>query len=371
MRTSAQFRVATHILAFILMSAVIPADLPAQSGQVEVWIPRTTRAIVVDALTQRLAKDHWNTSAVSDYGARFERRIPIGDPLGRPADGLTLDRLSITFHDLADTLRVIGRLATVTNPSTATEQTVWRDDPRAVQDVAVILATVKGVAQNRRPATDVSMVPPPPMSRQPLAVPTAPPSTALPVQTSSGEDVIYLKDGSIIHGTIVEQRPGISILVRMRDGNTMRYAVDAIDRMTKEPVVGEHADAATTVAPEHRDPALAFVLSLFITGAGQGYNGQWGKAVVMFGGVVVGLDLVLKSYNDCGGFYLSSCSSRSTASLGALLIVGNVLWSVIDAPIAASNINKESGLAFHPALVPLKSMRAKTTLGLQLLQIKF
>lgn len=371
MKTSARFRVATRILAFVLAFAAIQVELPAQSGQVEVWIPRTTRAIVVDALTQQLAKDHWNASAVSDYGARFEREVPMGDPLGRPTNGLTLDRLSITFRDLADTLRVTGRLATVTNPSTATEQTVWRDDPRAVQDVAEILATVKGVAQNRRPATDVSVVPPAPMPRQQLAVPLAPPPAALPIQTGSGEDVVYLKDGSIIHGTIVEQRPGISILVRMRDGNTLRYSMDAIDRMTKEPVVGERADATTSVAPEHKEPALAFVLSLLITGAGQGYNGEWGKAVVMFGGAVVGLDLIVKSYNDCGGFYLSSCSSSSSASIGAVLLVGSVLWSVIDAPIAASNINKRSGIAFHPALVPLKSMGKGPTLGIQVGRITF
>jgi hypothetical protein len=75
--------------------------------------------------------------------------------------------------------------------------------------------------------------------------------------------------------------------------------------------------------------------------------------------------------NAGGGFYDYSCSSNSTASVGAVLLVGSVLWSVIDAPIAASNINKRSGPAFHPALVLLRSMRAKTTLGLQLVQITF
>jgi hypothetical protein len=369
--------VSARCLLLATAFAALAARMPAQSGQVEVWIPRTTRAVVVAALTERLTRDHWDAVNVSDYGVRFERRVGVGDPLSRPADGLTIDRLSVNFRDLADTLRVTGRLATVTNPNTATERIAWRDDPRAVQDVAEILATVKGVAQNRRPATDVAMITAAPIAtpvqRTPVTVPPPRPSqvpaaAAPPVLGGSGEDVVYLKDGSIIHGTIVEQRPGASILVRTRDGNTMRYSMETIDRITKEPTPAEHPAALGIVAPTHKEPALSFVLSLLIVGGGQGYNGQWGKAAVMFGGAVIGADLFLSNY-ECYGYY--GCSYNSTASIGALLLVGNVLWSVIDAPIAASGINRRAGAAFHPALVPLKSLGAKATLGIQVGRITF
>jgi hypothetical protein len=374
-------RVSTRYLMLATAVSALAPRLPAQSGQVEVWIPRTTRAVVVAALTERLAKDHWDAVSVSDYGVRFERRVAMGDPLGRPVDGLTIDRLSVNFRDLADTLRVTGRLGTVTNPNTATERTAWRDDPRAVEDVAEVLATVKSVAQNRRPAADAAMIAiapapalaPPPVQRTLVTVPPPRPSqvqTAAPPPDSggSGEDVVYLKDGSIIHGTIVEQRPGASILVRTRDGNTLRYGMDAIDRMTKEPVAADHPAPLVIVAPPHKEPALSFVLSLLIVGGGQGYNGQWGKAAVMFGGAVIGADLFLSNY-ECYGYY--GCNYNSTASIGALLLVGNILWSVIDAPIAASGINRRAGVAFHPALVPLKSTGAKATLGIQVGRITF
>ena len=175
MTKSSRFEICRSAAMLTLALAAATHALVAQSGQVEVWIPRTDRATVVDAIKQHISKDNWNSVGVSDYGLRFERRIPVGDPLGRPSDGLTIDRLTITFRDLADTLRVTGRIATVTNPNTASERVVNRDDSRALQEVAEILANVKAAAQNRRPPTDVSV-----MATVPAPAPSAPPAATLP-----------------------------------------------------------------------------------------------------------------------------------------------------------------------------------------------
>jgi hypothetical protein len=48
------------------------------------------------------------------------------------------------------------------------------------------------------------------------------------------EDVVYLKNGSIIHGIIVEQIPK-SIKIRTEDGNIFVYSISDIEKMTKEP----------------------------------------------------------------------------------------------------------------------------------------
>ncbi|MCI0707395.1 MAG: hypothetical protein L0Y80_07935, partial [Ignavibacteriae bacterium] len=48
------------------------------------------------------------------------------------------------------------------------------------------------------------------------------------------EDVVYLKNGGIIRGTIVEQVPGKSVKIKTRDGNVFVYSMDEIDKMTKE-----------------------------------------------------------------------------------------------------------------------------------------
>ena len=48
------------------------------------------------------------------------------------------------------------------------------------------------------------------------------------------QDVIYLKNGSIIRGVIIEQIPGISLKLETRDGNVFVYKMEEIEKMTKE-----------------------------------------------------------------------------------------------------------------------------------------
>jgi hypothetical protein len=50
------------------------------------------------------------------------------------------------------------------------------------------------------------------------------------------EDVVYLKNGSIIHGVIIEQVPNQSIKIQTRDGNVFVYRIDEVEKMTKEQV---------------------------------------------------------------------------------------------------------------------------------------
>ena len=48
------------------------------------------------------------------------------------------------------------------------------------------------------------------------------------------QDVVYLKNGSIIHGIIIEQIPNKSIKIETTDKNVFVYQVDEIERLTKE-----------------------------------------------------------------------------------------------------------------------------------------
>lgn len=50
------------------------------------------------------------------------------------------------------------------------------------------------------------------------------------------EDVVYLKNGSIIRGVITEQIPGKSIKIQTLGGSLFIYQISEVDRMTKEPV---------------------------------------------------------------------------------------------------------------------------------------
>lgn len=60
------------------------------------------------------------------------------------------------------------------------------------------------------------------------------------------EDVVYLKSGSIIHGTIIEQKPNESIKIKTKDGNVFVYKMEEIEKMTKEEIKGEEKQKETT-----------------------------------------------------------------------------------------------------------------------------
>ena len=141
------------------------------------------------------------------------------------------------------------------------------------------------------------------------------------------EDVIYLKDGSVLRGTILEMVPGKALKIQTRDGNVLTYDMDKVERATREPAVGGPKKAF-----RKKIPALAFALSFVMPGAGQAYNGEWGKGAILFGvtalGVVVGRDS--EESND----FMPSPFIALAAAAWA--------WSWIDAPISANRINREA-----------------------------
>lgn len=59
------------------------------------------------------------------------------------------------------------------------------------------------------------------------------PSTLLAQQPL--EDVVYLKNGSIIRGQIMEQIPGEPIRIELLGGTELVYSTEEIERITKEP----------------------------------------------------------------------------------------------------------------------------------------
>lgn len=97
--------------------------------------------------------------------------------------------------------------------------------------------------------------------------------------------------------------------------------------------IAPHASGQQQV--QEKDPWIAFLLSAVITGSGQVYNGQVGKGVIQFSGLVVGLGLAI-SEDDKGR------EDSDRALIGAGLFLSSFLWSVIDAPMTANRINREA-----------------------------
>jgi len=59
-------------------------------------------------------------------------------------------------------------------------------------------------------------------------------STTLIFAQGNYQDVVYLKNGSIIRGLIIEQIPNQSIKIETSDRSVFVYQIDEIDRLTKE-----------------------------------------------------------------------------------------------------------------------------------------
>lgn len=57
------------------------------------------------------------------------------------------------------------------------------------------------------------------------------------------EDVVYLKNGSIIHGIIIEQIPGESIKIKTKDDNFFVFKMDEIEKMAKEEIIIKKIDS--------------------------------------------------------------------------------------------------------------------------------
>lgn len=60
---------------------------------------------------------------------------------------------------------------------------------------------------------------------------------------SNYQDVVYLKNGSIIRGVIIEQVPNKSIKIETADRNVFFYPIDEIEKLTKEPYPGKERSA--------------------------------------------------------------------------------------------------------------------------------
>ncbi len=180
-----------------------------------------------------------------------------------------------------------------------------------------------------------------------------------PLSSQEMEDVVYLKDGTRVRGSVVERILGESLTIRGQDGSVATYPMGEVARIVKEPVKGpeeavepvedarapedeeapppeaempapeaEKAPAPETdetpaleteeaPAPEaevepwqamgpggpigggtHKNPWLAFGLSALIPGTGQFYNEQYEKGIPQLGAAIAGSALVFSAVRD-------------------------------------------------------------------------
>ena len=160
------------------------------------------------------------------------------------------------------------------------------------------------------------------------AILIAPASPALAQQNL--EDVVYLKDGSVIRGVIIEQMPGASLKIQTRHGSVFVYEIDKVERITKESPARFRQEQTNL----QKDPLLAFIRSLILPGSGQVYNEQHSKGVVFLLGAFVGFGISTRDFDDETG-------------LGMLVWLVSALGSAVDALISANRINQSQSALFE------------------------
>jgi len=167
-------------------------------------------------------------------------------------------------------------------------------------------------------------------------------------------DVIYLKNGSVIKGSIVEQVQNVYLKIGIRDGSIYVYKMEEIEKIVKEketPPPGQTPPMQIQSRP-HKSPGLALGLSLLIIpGSGQWYNGDTGKGFRFFVMGIGGWGLMVaglfESTRDFGEYAFMA---------GALFHLTSRIWGGIDAYKSAKRKNTEGGYTIYRDKKPGKSL---------------
>jgi hypothetical protein len=147
------------------------------------------------------------------------------------------------------------------------------------------------------------------------------------------QDVLYLKDGEIIRGDIIEQNAADSLKLKKYDGDILILAKSNIIKTEREAY--EIYNGKRIVIK--KQPGKAFLLSFFLPGLGQYYNADWEKGLIQQCLFVVGTILFLTEGlgDDWNNLY------TIWAPIGLGIAGTGSIWSIIDAPNSARRINRQ------------------------------
>jgi hypothetical protein len=176
----------------------------------------------------------------------------------------------------------------------------------------------------------------------------------------TGDDVVYLKDGSVIKGTIIEQVPNATIKIQTKDGSIFVIKYDEIEKIVKEQGISE----PQKTGGNPKNPGVAFVLSWLVPGSGQVYNNQPAKGIIQFGTCLAGYVVFLNQlpwteevhyWDQDLGAWLWKDEEKGNGALAwsaFAVALGCHVWSMIDAPTTASRYNRDHGFSFNE--IPLR-----------------
>ena len=181
---------------------------------------------------------------------------------------------------------------------------------------------------------------------------------------TSLQDVVYLKNGSIIRGDIVEYTPTDTVKIMTTDGSVFVYDFAQVEKFAKE-----EAKRYQTPTIEKKSPWASGIMSYFIPGLGQMYNGESRKGWIDFstqigaGAVTLGGAALVMGFSGYDNFYYEEDGSvtyefvegnrfLSTTgivlfSAGVITFYANWIHSICDAVKSSKRINAENGYVMY------------------------
>ena len=178
------------------------------------------------------------------------------------------------------------------------------------------------------------------------------------------EDVIILKDGSILRGSIIEEKPASEVTIENDRQDALSFPMSDVEKIKKEPALDRDDEASRESRRDWRlerkaivlsqlDPHAALIRSLCAPSWGQYYNHQLIKGAIMDAVMIGGLAYIaagsgLGDIGSVDGNYASSDPKVQDVYLagGIALIAGTWIWSVVDAPSSARKISRENSAAY-------------------------
>ena len=184
------------------------------------------------------------------------------------------------------------------------------------------------------------------------------------------QDVVYLKNGSVIRGEIIEMVSGETVKIQTIDGSVFIHDLADVERFIKEQSKGISIF-------KKKSPWLSGGLSCFIPGLGQFYNGEnrkgwidlgisaagWGAAIA---GVHLDLSYLPEDFTRVeDGFYSPERDMYVTGvefchhseflritgyalfAAGIITVYTNAIHSIIDAAKSSNRINSANGYVMY------------------------
>ena len=158
------------------------------------------------------------------------------------------------------------------------------------------------------------------------------------------EEVVYLKNGSVIRGIIVEQIPNETLRIRTRGGSEFVFQMSEVLKITKELPVVEPPSQQDQSPPggyiRQKDPAIAFLLSFLISGGGQFYTENYGEGAAHLIVQIVSFGLIVGAVEDNDAWGRDYDGDDSIGVVGVLVLLTNWIYSMATAPGQARAFNE-------------------------------